>query len=168
MISTVAQGLKATSLPLGSGAASTPAMNETFKRILDHAKTCGLVEHLSHCLATSGSSLISGSSNMVRAACEACKALWSLIDAVETLFIKGNVYLFPLNALRSYSLQRLDIRDHERGSLVGTDSARIVDAVTRAFLRSKAVQVSIYCCLQQRLDATLSATIQVSILYHIY
>lgn len=166
MLSRVAQGLQATSLNSSPEAVSTPVMSETMKRILDHAKTCGLVEHLCLSLATSGSSLISGSSNMLRAACEACRAIWSLIDAVETLFMKSNVYSFPLNALWSHSLTRLEIRDQERGSLTGTDSSRIIDAVTRAFLKSKAVQVAIYYCLHQRLEAVLSASIQVFFLHH--
>ncbi|KAJ6697153.1 hypothetical protein OIU85_003508 [Salix viminalis] len=159
MLSAVNDGLKATSLT--SEAASTPAINEALKQILDHAKTCGLVENLSLCLATSGSSLVSGSLNMLRAACEACRATWSLIDAVETLFRKENVYSFPLNSLQSHSLPCLDIRDQERGSLVGTDSARIIETVTRAFLRSKAVQVAIFYCLKQRLEPALSACIQI-------
>ncbi|XP_065853830.1 serine/threonine-protein kinase TIO isoform X2 [Euphorbia lathyris] len=160
VLSTVAQGLKATPLTSGPEAVSDPVMNETMKRILDHAKTCGLVERLCLCLATSGSSLISGFSNMLRAACEACRAIWSLVDAVETLFMKVNAYSFPLNVLRNHSLMRLEIRDQERGSLAGTDSARIIDAVTRAFLKSEAVQVAIYYCIRQRIETTLSASIQ--------
>ncbi|KAL3565259.1 hypothetical protein D5086_033305 [Populus alba] len=159
MLSAVDDGLKATSLT--SEAAPTPVMHEAMKQILDHAKTCGLVENLSLCLATSGSSLVSGSLNMLRAACEACRATWSLIDAVETLFRKENLYLFPLNSLQSHSLPCLDIRDQERSSLVGTDSARIIEAVTRAFLRSKAVQVAIFYCLKQRIEPALSASIQI-------
>lgn len=159
MLSAVDDGLKATSLT--SEAAPTPVMHEAMKQILDHAKTCGLVENLSLCLATSGSSLVSGSLNMLRAACEACRATWSLIDAVETLFRKENLYLFPLNSLQSHSLPCLDIRDQERSSLVGTDSARIIEAVTRAFLRLKAVQVAIFCCLKQRIEPALSASIQI-------
>lgn len=158
MLSRVAQGLTEahpTSVP-----EVVSALNETLKKILDHAKTSGLVDHLCLCLAISGSSLISGSSNMLRAACEACRATWSLIDALETLFQKESPLLFPLTALRSHSLVRLDIRDHERGSLVGTESAKIVDVVTRTFVRSKAVQVSIYYCLHQRLEAAMSAGIQ--------
>lgn len=166
MLSAVDDGLKATSLT--SEAASTPAINEALKQILDHAKTCGLVENLSLCLATSGSSLVSGSLNMLRAACEACRATWSLIDAVETLFRKENVYSFPLNSLQSHSLPCLDIRDQERGSLVGTDSARIIETVTRAFLRSKAVQVAIFYCLKQRLEPALSACIQVFFLHRCF
>jgi fused-like protein len=161
MLSRVAQGLTEahpTSVP-----EVVSALNETLKKILDHAKTSGLVDHLCLCLAISGSSLISGSSNMLRAACEACRATWSLIDALETLFQKESPLLFPLTALRSHSLVRLDIRDHERGSLVGTESAKIVDVVTRTFVRSKAVQVSIYYCLHQRLEAAMSAGIQVSL-----
>ncbi|GMY38287.1 serine/threonine-protein kinase TIO [Fagus crenata] len=158
MLSRVAQGLTEahpTSVP-----EVVSALNETLKKILDHAKTSGLVDHLCLCLAISGSSLISGSSNMLRAACEACRATWSLIDALEILFQKESPLLFPLTALRSHSLVRLDIRDHERGSLVGTESAKIVDVVTRTFVRSKAVQVSIYYCLHQRLEAAMSAGIQ--------
>ena len=159
MLSRVAQGLKATHLTSGPEAGS--ALNETFKKILDHAKTTGLVDLLCHCLVNSGSSLILGSSNMLRAACEAWRATWSLIDALETLFLRESPLLFPLNALRSHSLVRLDIRDHERGSLIGTESAKIVDVVTRTFVRSKAVQVAIYYCLHQRLEAAMSAGIQV-------
>ena len=83
---------------------------------------------------------------MLRAACEACRAIWSLVDAVETLFTKATASLFPLNALWNHSLMRLDIRDQERAPLIGTESARIIDVVTRAFLKSKAVQVPIYYC----------------------
>ncbi|KAK9990363.1 hypothetical protein SO802_025348 [Lithocarpus litseifolius] len=158
MLSRVAQGLKATHLTSVPEAGS--ALNETLKKILDHAKTTGLVDLLCHCLVNSGLSLISGSSNMLRAACEACRATWSLIDALETLFLRESPLLFPLNALRSHSLVRLDIRDHERGSLIGTESAKIVDVVTRTFVRSKAVQVAIYYCLHQRLETAMSAGIQ--------
>ncbi|KAJ0079934.1 hypothetical protein Patl1_24530 [Pistacia atlantica] len=112
------------------------------------------------CFCSCGSSLSAGSSNMLRAACEACRAMWSLIDALEIHFAKENACLFPLNAFRSHSFLRLDIRDHDRGLPVGTESARIVDAVTRAFLRSKAVQFAINHCLHQRTEATLSAVIQ--------
>ncbi|KAH9756108.1 serine/threonine-protein kinase TIO [Citrus sinensis] len=160
MLSRVAQNLKASSSAPGPDANSTPRVNETLKRILDHAKTSGLVDHLCCCLATSGSSLNSGSSNMLRAACETCKAIFSLVDALEIHFTMENAYLFPLNAFWSHSLLRLDIRDHERGSLVGPESARIIDALTRAFLRSKAVQLAINHCLHQRAEATLSAVIQ--------
>ncbi|CAK7340113.1 unnamed protein product [Dovyalis caffra] len=158
-LSIVDCGLKAALLTSVSEAAPTTVVHEAMKQILDHAKTCGLVEHLSLCLATSGSSLASGSLNMLRAACEASQAMWLLIDAVETFYMKENLYLFPLDSLQRHSLLHLDIQ--EQGSLVGTDSARIIDAVTRAFLRSKAVQVAIFYCLKQRLEPSLSASIKI-------
>ncbi|KGN49838.2 serine/threonine-protein kinase TIO [Cucumis sativus] len=159
LLSKVAQGLKASNS--GSGPEVVCAPNEILRKILDHAKTSGLVDHLCLCLATSGASLISGSSILLRAACEACRALWSLIESFEILFVKENTYLFPLNAFRSHSLLRLDIRDHEKGSLQGSDSTKVVDAVTRAFLKSNAIQVSIYYCLHQRHEAALSSCIQI-------
>ncbi|KAK9272765.1 hypothetical protein L1049_003142 [Liquidambar formosana] len=161
LLSRVSRGLKESASTLAPEGASAPsAMNETLKQILEHAITSGLVDHLCMCLATSGSSLISGSSNLLRAACEACRAIWSLIDALEILFVKENAYMFPLYSMWSHSLLRLDIRDHDRASMVGKESAKIVDALTRAFLKSKAIQVAIYYCLHQRLEAAVSAGIQ--------
>ncbi|XP_059667382.1 serine/threonine-protein kinase TIO [Cornus florida] len=161
MLSSVAQGLKA-SRPVSAPDVDSPSMvNGIFKQVLDLAKTSGLADLLCFSLASSGSSLISGSSHLLRAACEACRAIWSLIDAYEILSLKESTYLFPLSSLRSHSLLRLDIRDHDRGSLVGTESTKVVDSVTRAFLKSKTIQVAIYYCLHQRLEAALSAGIQV-------
>ncbi|PPD86154.1 hypothetical protein GOBAR_DD16913 [Gossypium barbadense] len=132
---------------------------EIFSQILDHAVTSRLVDHLCLCLATSGASLRFGSTNMLLAACEACRAIWSLMDAHEIFFVKENLSLFPLDALRSHSLARLDIRDHARGWLAETEAAKVVDAVTRAFVRSKSVQFAIVNCLHQRVEPALSAAI---------
>ncbi|XP_050385130.1 serine/threonine-protein kinase TIO [Argentina anserina] len=129
--------------------------NETVKQILDHAKTSGLVDQLCLCLATAGASLISGSSNMLRAACEACKAIWLLVDASEVFFTKGNAISFPLNTMHSPT------RDQDRGcSLIWTESAKLVAVVTRQLVRSKPVQVAFLYCLHQRLEASLYASIQ--------
>ncbi|CAJ1967824.1 unnamed protein product [Sphenostylis stenocarpa] len=155
MLSTVAQVLK--SSPQISG---QETLNETANRILDHAKTMGLVDHLCLCLTTSGSSLISGSSNMLRAASEACRAVWSLINALDILFMKRSAILFPINALRSHSLHRIEVVQHEQNLLEKADSTKIVDAMTRAFLRSKAVQVSVYYCFHQRLESAMNCCLQ--------
>ncbi|XWS08043.1 hypothetical protein CRYUN_Cryun41cG0043600 [Craigia yunnanensis] len=153
ILARVAQGLK--------GVSSPSVVNESLKQILDHAVMSRLVDHLCLCLATSGSSLSSGSTNMLPAACEACRAIWSLMDALEIFFLNKNPNLFPLDALRSHSLVRLDIKDHALGLLAGTESAKVLDAVTRAFVRSKAVQFAIVHCLHQRVEPALSAAIQI-------
>ncbi|KAK8643326.1 hypothetical protein V6N13_012629 [Hibiscus sabdariffa] len=161
ILARVAQGLRAFSLnQVFKGISSTCVVNESLKQILDHAVTSRLVDHLCLCLETSGSSLSSGSTNMVHAACEACRAIWSLMDALEVSFVKENTNLFPLDALKSHSLVRLDIKDHARDFLVGTESAKVIDPVTRAFVRSKSVQFAIVNCLHQR-EPTLSAAIQI-------
>ncbi|XP_020416572.1 serine/threonine-protein kinase TIO isoform X3 [Prunus persica] len=157
VLTRLTQGLKACSSTSAPEAVSD--LNGTLKRILDRAKTCGLVDQLCLCLVTAGSSLISGSSNMLCAACEACRAIWLLIDASENICTKRNAYSFPLSTLRSPSLQ-FDIRDQDQISLIGTESTKLVAAVTRAFLRSEAVQVAIRYCLHQRLEASLYASIQ--------
>ncbi|XVE68757.1 hypothetical protein DITRI_Ditri09bG0095100 [Diplodiscus trichospermus] len=162
ILARVAQGLRAYPLnQVPKGISSPSVVNESLKQILDHAVTSRLVDHLCLCLATSGSSLSSGSTNMLRAACEACRTVWSLMDALEIFFVKENPNLFPLDALRSHSLVQLDIRDHARGLLAGTESAKVLDAVTRAFVRSKAVQFAIVHCLHQRVEPALSAAIQI-------
>ncbi|KAK8552754.1 hypothetical protein V6N12_041330 [Hibiscus sabdariffa] len=162
ILARVAQGLRAFSLnQVSKGISSTCVVNESLKQILDHAVSSRLVDHLCLCLATSGSSLSSGSTNMVHAACEACRAIWYLMDALEVSFVKENTNMFPLDALRSHSLVRLDIKDHARDFLVGTEAAKVIDAVTRAFVRSKSVQFAIVHCLHQRVEPTLSAAIQI-------
>ncbi|XP_034210110.1 serine/threonine-protein kinase TIO-like isoform X4 [Prunus dulcis] len=157
VLTRLTQGLKACSST--SAPEAVCDLNGTLKRILDRAKTCGLVDQLCLCLVTAGSSLISGSSNMLCAACEACRATWLLIDASENICTKRNAYSFPLSTLRSPSLQ-FDIRDQDQISLIGTESTKLVAAVTRAFFRSEAVQVAIRYCLHQRLEASLYASIQ--------
>ncbi|KAK8498148.1 hypothetical protein V6N12_066978 [Hibiscus sabdariffa] len=158
----VSQGLRAYSLTqVPKGISSPSVVNESLKQILNHAMTSRLVDHLCLCLATSGASLSSGSTNMLLAACEACTTIWSLMDAHETFFVNENPSLFPLDALRSHYLARLDIRDHARGWLAGTESEKVVDAMTRAFVRSKSVQLAIVNCLHQRVEPALSAAIQI-------
>lgn len=160
MLSRVAQVLR--SSPKISG---QEKLNETAYRILEHSKTTGLVDHLCLCLATSGSSLITGSSNMLRAASEACKAVWSLINALDILFMKKSAILFPINALRSHSLHRMEVVHHEQDLLDKADSTKVVDAMTRAFLRSKAVLVAVYYCFHQQLESAMNCGLQVIMVY---
>ncbi|XP_043723868.1 serine/threonine-protein kinase TIO isoform X1 [Telopea speciosissima] len=155
ILSRVAEGLRTSekvSLP--------PVVDEALKQILHHSKTFGVLDLLFLCLAASGSSLMSGATNMLCCACEACRAIWALIDALEILSMKCHAYIFPLNTLRSNSLHRLDIKENDRGSLNGTESVKITDAVVRAFIKSKSMQVAIYYCLHQRVELALSPAIQ--------
>jgi len=115
-----------------------------------------IVDHLCLCLASSGSSLTSGSSQMLAAACEACRAIWILIDTSETFFKNDDVNILPLDALQN-RLSQHDIGNSEWGPL----SEKLVDTVTRAYLRSKHVQVAVGHCLHQRVEAPLVSAIQV-------
>ncbi|XP_010245992.1 PREDICTED: serine/threonine-protein kinase TIO [Nelumbo nucifera] len=161
MLSRVSQGLRNSVSAAVPETASVPSpLDDSSKQILDHIKTSGVVDLLFVCLMTSGSSLMSGSSQMLRSACEACKAMWALVDALEILSLKQHAYLFPLDSIRSHSLHRLDIREHDQGSFFGVDLEKVIDAVTRAFLKSKAMQVAIYYSLHQRLESAVSSAIQ--------
>ncbi|KAD4385280.1 hypothetical protein E3N88_25448 [Mikania micrantha] len=156
MASRAAQGLKAS---LATNRADT-AING-LKEILEHAKSSGVADTLLSHLVSCGTSLMSGSSNLLRAACEACRAIWSLIDAFEIQSTTKNKHVFPLSSMYSHSLDCLNINDDGPEPLIGIDSEKIVDGVTRAFLRSKAVQVAFYYCLRQRLEAAWSSAIQI-------
>ncbi|XP_058074020.1 serine/threonine-protein kinase TIO [Magnolia sinica] len=161
ILSRVARGLKASLSAVSPEVVSAPSsVPETSKEILDHARTSGIVDLLCLCLATSGSSLISGSSNMLPAASEACKALWALTDALEIMSTKGHANLFPLNSFRSHTLLRLDIKCNNQSTVLETQSSKIVDRVARTFLKSKPMQVATYYCIHQGLESTLSAVIQ--------
>nr|KAJ0199998.1 hypothetical protein LSAT_V11C600338920 [Lactuca sativa] len=150
IVSRVAQGFKASP---ATKRADVAAANEGLKEILDHAKTSGVLDTLVSCLVTCGTSLMSGSSNLIRAACEACRAIWSLIDASEIHSTKEKENPFPLRSIRSHSLDRININEDESKPLIGGASEKIVNVVTRAFLGSKAVQVAFYYCLRQRAEA---------------
>ncbi|AAD50043.1 Hypothetical protein [Arabidopsis thaliana] len=128
---------------------------EIFIQILEHANMSRIVDHLCLCLASSGSSLTSGSSQMLAAACEACRAIWILIDTSETFFKNDDVNILPLDALQN-RLSQHDIGNSEWGPL----SEKLVDTVTRAYLRSKHVQVAVGHCLHQRVEAPLVSAIQ--------
>ena len=152
---------KVTPVLRSSQISGSETLNETANRIIDHAKTSGLVDHLCQCLATSGTSLIAGSSNMLRAASEACRAAWSLINALDVLFMKKSAILFPISALQSHFLQKTEIMDHRQDPLFDEESTKMVDAVTRAFLRTKAVQVAVYYCFHQRIESATICGLQV-------
>ncbi|KAI9124606.1 hypothetical protein K1719_004528 [Acacia pycnantha] len=150
MLSRVGQVVK-------SSSQGPETLNETIKKILDHAKTSGVVDHLCLCLKTSGSS---GSSIMLRAASEACRAIWSLINALDILFMKTNAIVFPIDAFQSHSLSRLEIIYDEQSSFIGSESSKIVEAVTRAFMNNKAIRVAVYYCFHQCLEAAMCSGLQ--------
>lgn len=164
MLSQVTQSLKAFVVATNLEAASSPPpVNKTIQQILDHAKSSGVLNFFCMSLESSGLSLISGSTNLLRAACESCRGIWSLIYAFELLSQKGYVS-FPLNSLRCHSLLRLDIKDSDEAPLYGRDLGEAIDSISRAFLKSKAIQVAIYFCLHQRHEIGLCSGVQVSIL----
>lgn len=164
ILSQVAQSLRVSAVSSNLETTSTPvAANTTIQQILDHVKSSGVLNCLCLCLESSGLSLISGSTNLLRSACESCRGIWSIIDAFELLSAKGNT-LFPLNSFRSHSLIRLDIKDCDEAPSYATDLGEAIDTIIKAFLKSKAIQVALYFCLHQRHEIGLSAGMQVSIL----
>lgn len=137
---------------------------EVLIQILDHARTSGVVENLCECLVASGSSLISGSSNMVPAACEACKAIWYLVDALEINSMRPHTYFFPLNGSRSESLVQTDMHTQIQGLLPNTEVANVIEMIKKLFLQSKAMQTAFYYCFHNGLESALLAGLQVTIL----
>ncbi|KAK9051496.1 hypothetical protein SSX86_028123 [Deinandra increscens subsp. villosa] len=156
IVTRAAQGLKAS---LVTNRADM-AING-LKEILDHAKSLGLADTLLSHLVTCGTSLMSGSSNLLCAACEACRAIWSLIEAFEIQSKNENAHMFPLSSMYTHSLDWINNNIDQSGALIGTDSEKIVNGVTQAFLRSRAVQVVFLYCLCQRLEAAWSSAIQI-------
>ncbi|XP_071702086.1 serine/threonine-protein kinase TIO-like isoform X2 [Rutidosis leptorrhynchoides] len=136
----------------------------TLKEILDHAKVSNVIGTLLSCLVTCGISLMSAgsSSNLLRAACEACEAIWSLIDSFEIQSTKENAP--PVSPFRNMYVHSLDIinsKGDEYGPFIGKDCDKIVEAVAQAFLTSEDIRVAIFHCLRQRLEASWSSVIQI-------
>ncbi|XP_078429456.1 kinase family with ARM repeat domain-containing protein isoform X2 [Wolffia australiana] len=135
--------------------AADTQFEETSNRILCHANQSGFVNLLVECLSSSGSSLMSGSSDMLPAACEACKATWYLIDAFETLSFKGRSFLFPLVVSKGDLVLHYDVTDIGQRSFLGP-----IDFLAKSFTDSKAVQVAVYYCFRNGLESTLHAVLQ--------
>ncbi|MQM13691.1 hypothetical protein Taro_046612, partial [Colocasia esculenta] len=134
--------------------------DETLRRILVNARQTGVINLLVECLLVSGSSLMSGSSDTLPAACEACKAMWYMIDALEVLSIKGHPYFFPLKSSQCHLLRRPDVKESNQDSLLETDLTDMINVVAKSFLDSKAVQIAVYYCFRNGLESALHAVLQ--------
>lgn len=160
MLSRVALGLKTSVAVEVPDVSDTSSAKEIFIQILDHARTSGVVEVLCECLVVSGSSLMSGSSNMVPAACEACKAIWYLIEALEINSMRSHQFFFPLNDSRSESVFRTDMQTQKQGLLPDTETANVIEMIRKLFLQSKAIQTAFYYCFHNGLESALLAGLQ--------
>ncbi|CAN6214656.1 unnamed protein product [Urochloa humidicola] len=133
----------------------TKPVNKSLLKIIDHAKSSQLLELLCECLIASGSDIISGSTNMVPAACEACKAIWYLAHAVDIMSISAHHFSFPLaNSWRQiHSMQ-------EQGSMADSNSTNLIDIFVKSFLASRPMQVAVYHCLHNGLESAIHACLQ--------
>ncbi|XP_074572486.1 serine/threonine-protein kinase TIO isoform X2 [Curcuma longa] len=139
---------------------STKPMERFLLQMVDCASESSVFQLLLECLTISGTSLMSGSSNMVPAACEACKAIWCLINAVEIIFAKEQTYAFPLvYSRRQLSLQP-DIMEYEQSLKLHKEPVKVITRLVKLFVESKAIQVAIYYSFHTGLESALSATLQ--------
>lgn len=162
MLSRVVLGLKTLLSNDGPEKVAVPSLTEeVFIQIVDSARTSKLVATMCECLINSGSSLISGSSNMVPAACEACKVIWYVIEAVEIISVKGQTQVFPLNSLRQHSEHQADDKENNQGRPADIEAVKTVGIIGDTFLGSKEMQVAIYYCFYNGLESTRLAALQV-------
>ncbi|XP_040385273.1 serine/threonine-protein kinase TIO [Oryza brachyantha] len=164
MLSRVISGLK-TSI----SSESPKPMEESLIKIINHARSSQLLELLCECLIASGSDIISGSTNMVPAACEACKAIWYLAHAVDIMSLGTHNFSFPLaNSWRQVHAT-LDGKMQDQGSLPAPqkkdslpdpDSTHLINIFVKSFLASKPMQVAVYHCLHNGLESAIHASLQ--------
>ncbi|RCV20787.1 hypothetical protein SETIT_4G085900v2 [Setaria italica] len=150
MLSRVISGLKASMSSEGP-----KPVDKTLLKIIDQSRRSQLLELLCECLIASGSDIISGSTNMVPAACEACKAIWYLAHAVEIMSISAQNFSFPFsNSWRHiHSIQ-------EQGSMADSNSTNLINIFVKSFLGSRPMQVAVYHCLHNGLESAIHACLQ--------
>ena len=112
-----------------------------------------MLELLCKCLIASGLSIVSGSTNMVPAACEACKAIWYLAHAVDIMSITAHHFSFPL----ANSRQQVDLKLDDSMA----DSNDLINRFSKSFLGSQPMQVAVYHCLQNGPESAIHASLQV-------
>ncbi|KAL6896827.1 hypothetical protein ACP4OV_007399 [Aristida adscensionis] len=155
MLSRVISGLKASMSSEGP-----KPVEESLLKIIDHARRSQLLELLCECLITSGSDILSGSTNMVPAACEACKAIWYLAHAVDIMSISTQHFSFPLaNSWRQvHSKPNSKIED--QSSMTDLNSTNLINIFVKSFLASRPMQVAVYHCLHNGLESAIHACLQ--------
>uniref|UniRef100_A0A0D9XYY2 non-specific serine/threonine protein kinase n=1 Tax=Leersia perrieri TaxID=77586 RepID=A0A0D9XYY2_9ORYZ len=163
MLSRAISGLKA------SISSDNPKpMEESLIKIINHARSSQLLELLCECLIASGSDIISGSTNMVPAACEACKAIWYLAHAVDIMSLGSHNFSFPLaNSWRQVHVtvdgkmqDQGSLPSLKRDSLPDPDSTHLINIFVKSFLASKPMQVAVYHCLHNGLESAIHASLQ--------
>ncbi|WOL04028.1 serine/threonine-protein kinase TIO isoform X1 [Canna indica] len=155
MLCQVAMGLRQSMSSEGS-----KPVEKSLLQVVDHARASEILGLLFKCLTTSGTSLMSGSSNMVPAACESCKAIWYLINATEIVSVEGQAHAFPLVYSRRHPSLQPDIVKHEQCLRLHTEPVKIIEEVAKSFLESKAIQAAIYYCFHNGLESALTAALQ--------
>lgn len=155
MLSRVISGLKTSISSEG-----LKPVEESLVKIIDHARRSQLLQLLCECLIASGSDIISGSTNMVPAACEACKAIWYLAHAVDIMSLGAHQFSFPLaNSWRQVH-SKLDGKMQEQGSLPDSNSTNLISIFVKSFLASRPMQVAVYHCLHNGLESAIHASLQ--------
>ncbi|RLN35666.1 serine/threonine-protein kinase TIO-like isoform X2 [Panicum miliaceum] len=122
-------------------------VEESLLKIIDHARRSHLLELLCKCLIASGLSIVSGSTNMVPAACEACKAIWYLAHAVDIMLITAHHFSFPLANSRQRVDLKLDDKLQEQDSMADSNSTDLINRFSKSFLGSQPMQLISRACL---------------------
>uniref|UniRef100_A0A453ALE2 non-specific serine/threonine protein kinase n=1 Tax=Aegilops tauschii subsp. strangulata TaxID=200361 RepID=A0A453ALE2_AEGTS len=135
-------------------------VEESLVNIIDHARKSQLLELLCECLIASGSDIISGSTNMVPAACEACKAIWYLAHAVDIVSLGAHNFSFPLASSWRQGHSKLDGKMQEQDSLPDSNSSSLINIFVKSFLASRPMQIAVYHCLHNGLESAIHASLQ--------
>ena len=136
-------------------------VEESLVNIIDHARKSQLLELFCECLIASGSDIISGSTNMVPAACEACKAIWYLAHAVDIVSLGAHNFSFPLASSWRQGHSKLDGKMQEQDSSPDSNSSSLINIFVKSFLASRPLQVAVYHCLHNGLESAIHASLQV-------
>ncbi|KAK1677771.1 hypothetical protein QYE76_038619 [Lolium multiflorum] len=135
-------------------------VEESLINIIDHARKSQLLELLCECLIASGSDIISGSTNMVPAACEACKAIWYLAHAVDIVSLGARNFSFPLASSWRQGHSKLDGKMEEQDLLPDSNSTSLIAIFVKSFLSSRPMQIAVYHCLHNGLESAIHASLQ--------
>ncbi|XP_051213518.1 serine/threonine-protein kinase TIO [Lolium perenne] len=135
-------------------------VEESLINIIDHARKSQLLELLCECLIASGSDIISGSTNMVPAACEACKAIWYLAHAVDIVSLGARNFSFPLASSWRQGHSKLDGKMQEQDLLPDSNSTNLIAIFVKSFLASRPMQIAVYHCLHNGLESAIHASLQ--------
>lgn len=129
-------------------------------QIVGQAKALDTMEQLCLCLTTTGSIIASGGCSSAPVAAEACKAMWGLLSALNTVATRGQKQSFPLTLVQAKDRPKTEGIEAVSECRAESATKPLIEQVTESIIKSRDMHVAICYALLHGSESGLSSVIQ--------